>query len=101
MEHFKNAKEREITKAQERTSAGPREKTGMHDSGVGDTRKGDVKGAQEGGSKAEAAHNPLKGATKELRRQHPHKHDDLGPHHETDSHIRHEPLHGMKPRGRR
>lgn len=61
--------------------------------GVGNERKADVKGAQDGGSMAEAAHNPLKGAMKELHSQHPHAHHDHGPHHGTTEHIRHKPMH--------
>lgn len=40
--------------------------------------------------------NPLRGAGNELRRQHPIAHDDHGPHHGKDHHLRHEPLHGLK-----
>lgn len=65
--------------------------------GVGNERKADVYGTQEGGSAAEAAGNPLRGAVGELKRQHPHAHDDLGPHHHDSSHHRHEGL----PFGRR
>jgi hypothetical protein len=42
----------------------------------------------------------LSGAIEELRRQHPKAHDDLGPHHEGMEHVRHIPLHGLKPSGR-
>jgi hypothetical protein len=42
----------------------------------------------------------LRGAVEELYKQHPHKYDDHGPHHGTSDHIRHEPLHGMRPHGR-
>lgn len=48
------------------------------------------------GSNPGTEHNPLRGATSELHRQHPIKHDDHGPHHHTDHHIRHEPMHGLK-----
>ena len=71
--------------------------------GIGDERKGDVKGAQSGGSAAEARGTPGIGAThlghavKELHAQHPEHHSDRGPHHGSKHHIRHMPLHGMKP----
>ena len=64
---------------------------------VGNERKADVRGAQEGGSRAEASHNPLTHAVNELHTQHPHHYSDHGPHHGTDSHIRHEPMHGLHP----
>ena len=65
--------------------------------GVGNERKADVRGAQEGGSRAEAAgmgpgHSHLGGAVKELREQHPHHHSEGGIHHTSD-HIRHVPHH--------
>lgn len=47
---------------------------------------------QEGGSAAEAAGNPLRGAMDELHRQHPHHYSDHGPHHGTSEHRRHEGL---------
>lgn len=65
-----------------------------HAAGVGNERKADVKGAQDGGSMAEAKGSVLHGATKELRAQHPHAHHDHGPHHGTDTHIRHTPHKG-------
>ena len=69
--------------------------------GVGNERKADVKGTQDGGSAAEARgselHSGLSGAMRELHEQHPHKHHEHGPHHGTTDHIRHEPMHGMKP----
>jgi hypothetical protein len=37
----------------------------------------------------------LKGAVDELLKQHPIAHHDHGPHHGTDHHIRHQPLHGL------
>ena len=36
-------------------------------------------------------------AVAELHAQHPIPYHDHGPHHGTTHHIRHEPLHGMKP----
>ena len=72
---------------------------GSHGKGsdVGNERKADVRGAQEGGSMAEASGNPLSHAKHELKSQHPHEYHEHGPHHGTRDHIRHKPLHGMKP----
>ncbi len=64
---------------------------------VGNERHADVRGAQEGGSRAEASHNPLTHAVRELHEQHPIHYADDGPHHGTDHHIRHEPMHGLHP----
>jgi hypothetical protein len=64
-----------------------------HAAGVGNETKADMKGAQEG---QPTDKNPLHGAVKELHSQHPHHYSDHGPHHGTKTHIRHEPLHGMK-----
>jgi len=63
---------------------------------VGNERSPDMKGALMGNP---TDHNPLHGAVKELHAQHPHHHDDLGPHHGKEHHVRHTPLHGMKPEG--
>jgi hypothetical protein len=62
--------------------------------GVANERKPNLKGTQEGGSRAEAADmgpgkSHLRHATEELKRQHPHHHSEGGVHHTTD-HIRHE-----------
>ena len=64
---------------------------------VGNETKADMKGAQMG---QPTDGNPLRGATKELHDQHPIGYADRGPHHGTDHHLRHMPLHGMKPSGR-
>lgn len=76
---------------------------GSHGKGsdVGNERKADVRGTQEGGSAAEAGglRASLKHAVHELHSQHPHEHDDHGPHHGGMEHVRHKPLHGMKPGG--
>lgn len=45
---------------------------------AGPEKHANMKGALMG---SPTDHNPLKAATKELYKQHPHKHDDLGPHH--------------------
>lgn len=66
-----------------------------HTAGPGRTSPADMRGAQEG---SPTDHNPLTHAVKELHEQHPIRHDDHGPHHGHDHHVRHEPLHGMKPR---
>ena len=62
--------------------------------GVGNEKHEDVRGAQEGGSRAEGAEmgpgkSHLGHAVEELHRQHPHHHSEGGIHHTTD-HIRHE-----------
>ena len=57
--------------------------------GVGNERKADMKGAMNG---KPTDMNPLKGAIRELGAQHPHRHDDLGPHHGGTEHIRHKPM---------
>lgn len=66
-------------------------------SGVGNERKADVRAAQQG---QPTDHNPLRGAVQHIASEHPHSYDDHGPHHGTTSHVRHEPLHGMKVRGK-
>ena len=65
-------------------------------SGPGPETKADMKGAQMG---QPTDRNPLHGAIAELGAQHPTRHDDLGPHHGGTAHVRHMPLHGLKPRG--
>ena len=94
-----------INRAQSDVHREPRDKsvTGAsrgHGSDVGNETKADLKGTQLGGSRAEGAesmpHMGNKGhlghAVAELHRQHPHKHNDHGPHHGTTTHIRHEPV---------
>lgn len=70
--------------------------SGHHDAGP--ERKADVKGAMEGGDRAEGAHpvghTSLKHAVGELRSQHPHHHS-AGGIHGTKDHHRHEPMHGL------
>lgn len=73
-------------------------KTRSPSAGVGNETKADMRGAQEGNP---TDRNPLHGATKELERQHPIKYHDHGPHHGTDHHVRHEPLHGLKTEAHR
>ncbi len=55
---------------------------------------------EEGGSAAEAGgtRNSLAQATKHLYDEHPIAHDDLGPHHDRDDHVRHSP-HVMPNKG--
>lgn len=62
-----------------------------HEPSVGNERKADMSVVGE---------TSLGGAMKELAHQHPIHHDDLGPHHHDESHVRHMPLHGMRPSGR-
>lgn len=63
-------------------------------SDVGGESKANMRGALDG---SHVGHTHLSHAMKELHEQHPIKHHDHGPHHGSDHHIRHEPLHGMKP----
>jgi hypothetical protein len=63
-------------------------------SDVGPEKRADMKDAD---SNRVTEHNPLRGAVHELHEQHPEKHHDRGPHHGKEHHIRHEPLHGLKP----
>ena len=76
--------------------------------GIGNEKHPNVKGAQEGGSRAEAAgtrgdlgpgHSHLRVATRELEAQHPHHHSVGGVHH-TDDHVRHLPMGGLGAPGR-
>ena len=66
-------------------------------SDVGSERHAAIRAVQEGGSMAEESGNPLTSARHELKSQHPHEYHEHGPHHGTKDHIRHVPLHGMKP----
>ncbi len=59
---------------------------------VGNETKADMKGAMSMGRGSK-----LKEAVTELHAQHPHGHEDHGPHHGGKEHMRHMPLHGMKP----
>lgn len=62
----------------------------------GNERKADMRGAQLGQPEDG---DPLRGASRELRSQHPEHHSDRGPHHGGKTHVRHMPLHGMHPKG--
>jgi len=69
--------------------------------GVGNERKPNIRGAQEGGSRAEGTESRigrthLGHAVGELHKQHPHHHSEGGIHH-TDTHMRHMPLGGLMP----
>jgi hypothetical protein len=59
-------------------------------------KSADMKGGLYGNP---SEHNPLKGAVKELKAQHPHSHESRGPHHGGKAHDRHMPLHGLHPKG--
>ena len=72
----------------------PAASAAMRASDVGNETKADMKGALLG---QPTDGNPLCAAKHELHSQHPHHYSDHGPHHGTKSHVRHEPLHGMKP----
>lgn len=106
--------EGKINRAQEDVHREPRVKErlgGSHGRGsdVGNETRADLKGTQLGGSRREAegavvhtheGHGMaghLGHAVEELHRQHPHHHHDHGPHHGGTEHVRHEPLHGMRP----
>jgi len=65
-------------------------------SGPGPEKKADMAGAQMG---QPTDKNPLTHAVHELHSQHPHSYHDHGPHHGTTTHVRHQPLHGLKPSG--
>lgn len=70
---------------------------------VGNERKAAVGAAMNGNptdgmrSGGHVGETSMGAAVRELEAQHPIKHYDHGPHHGHDHHIRHEPLHGMKP----
>lgn len=75
----------------------PAGKTGNKpQSNVGGETKANMRGALMGHPEE---NNPLRGATKELASQHPHSYADHGPHHGGKEHIRHQPLHGLHPKG--
>lgn len=65
---------------------------------VGNETKAETKRAQTGGPTASAhgTQASLKEAVSDLHKQHPTKHDDLGPHHGGTAHIRHSPA--VRPR---
>jgi len=73
--------------------ARPAATSGRHHDAGGEV-KADIRGAQMGNPTDKS---PLHGAVKELHEQHPIAHHDHGPHHGTKHHIRHEPLHGLRP----
>lgn len=85
----------EINKAAMRVKAGtepPKSRPGGDKgtgSDVGNERKADMAGAMYG---QPTDKNPLHGAIRELGAQHPHRYDDLGPHHGDRSHMRHKPM---------
>lgn len=59
-------------------------------SDVGNEKKADMKGALD--SNPGVDKNPLRRGVSELKSQHPIAHDDRGPHHHTDHHLRHKPM---------
>ena len=88
----------EINKAAARTKAGTEPpKSRNNKPSVGNETKADMAGGLYG---QPTDKNPLHGAMRELKSQHPHSYDDHGPHHSDSSHVRHMPLAGMKPYGR-
>lgn len=56
--------------------------------GVGNERKAATEKAQVG-----QPTDGMRGAVAELHSQHPHAHDDHGPHHGGTEHVRHKPYH--------
>ena len=64
---------------------------------AGQERRADMGGAGAGGGIVMSGPTGLKAAMSELQTQHPEKYSDMGPHQGGSSHIRHMPLHGMKP----
>lgn len=72
---------------------GPAARGGMHHD-AGPEKKVNMEGGLHG---QPTEHSPLRHAVHELHEQHPIAHHDHGPHHGTTHHIRHQPLHGMKP----
>lgn len=89
--------EAKINKAQEsEPHSGHRPPAGAKGMGsdVGGESKADMKGALDGNP---TDGNPLRHAMSHLHEQHPIEHYDHGPHHGTTHHIRHMPLHGLKP----
>ena len=75
----------------------PAAKSRINTGSVGSERPVSPKVDQMGGSAAEAGglKASLKHAVAELHSQHPIRHDDIGPHHEDSSHMRHKPA--IKP----
>ena len=66
---------------------------------VGNETKADIAGAQGSSPSSVVSNTSLRHAVDALHKAHPIKHDDLGPHHGTNHHDRHVPLHGLKPTG--
>lgn len=60
-----------------------------------ETPKGGIEAAM--GGSVMAGDSGISGAVGELNSQHPHQYHDHGPHHGTTDHVRHQPLHGLKP----
>jgi hypothetical protein len=89
----KEAKMNKAAELQEKT--GHEKSSGGKAHEAGPEKKADTKGALHG---EPTDKNPLHGAMKELKHQHPIPYHDHGPHHGTSHHVRHEPLHGLKPR---
>lgn len=89
----KEAKMNKAAELQEKT--GHNKPAGGKAHAAGPEVKADVKGAQLG---EPTDKSPLSGAVRELKGQHPIAYHDHGPHHGTNHHVRHQPLHGLKPR---
>jgi hypothetical protein len=98
--------ERRMNRAEEDVHKMPKAGGRPHTAGVGSERPVSPSVDQLGGPKAEARgsvihdnEGRLGHAMHELKSQHPHHHMDRGPHHGGHEHIRHEPMHGLRPGG--
>lgn len=83
-----NGKAGMINSAQADINTGRQTKSKVNTGSVGKETPVSPRVVQEGGSMAEA--KGLRGAIGELKSQHPQRHDDLGPHHGTSDHMRHQ-----------
>ena len=103
---MRHGAEGRMNRAEEDIHREPKAGGRAHSAGIGNEKRADVRGTQEGGSAAEARGSVIHSneghlghAVGELHRQHPHHHMDRGPHHGGHEHIRHEPMHGLKVGG--
>ena len=88
-----------INSAQAKVSTGGRTKTAPHPGNPGPETKAKTSAAGLNSNSVLGGEAGLNNAVKELHRQHPHKHDDLGPHHGGSDNVRHMALGGMKSCG--
>lgn len=94
------AGEAKMNKAEAREPKGGHDRPAASRGGseVGGEKKANMRGALEGSPTdgGHVGHTGLSHAVHELKEQHPLEYHDHGPHHGTDHHIRHEPMHGLK-----